>query len=318
MTIGWKHGENTPEPLNITGANESVTYAIYSRNHNLPENQGCKLLQNIVKDKRKFLCPTNQVKLRLLHATTPKYLYNYNIQEDHNGVLRLDKLHGNTNWKHATKVEMDLLATYKVLVDMGRGTPLPKDHQTFRVQLVNALKHFDKHKPRLLPFGDLTYVLPNKTKPSCLLTDQSVVVIIHHMLNGTPIGFFSKEQSNVETATYGSEFVATQTYVKQIMDLQQTLRYLGVPIKGQSYMFGDNECVVNSSSRPEAKLHKGHVALSFHRVREAVACNMLSFIHIDGVLNPADILSKHRGHQQIWPLLRTLMFWSGDTADQEE
>ncbi|CAJ1956271.1 unnamed protein product [Cylindrotheca closterium] len=29
MTIGWKHGENTPEPLNITGANESVTYAIY-------------------------------------------------------------------------------------------------------------------------------------------------------------------------------------------------------------------------------------------------------------------------------------------------
>ncbi|CAJ1951051.1 unnamed protein product [Cylindrotheca closterium] len=138
------------------------------------------------------------------------------------------------------------------------------------------------------------------------------------MLNGTPIGFFSKEQSTVETATYGSEFVATRTCVKQIMDLQQTLRYLGVPIKGQSYMFGDNECAVNSSSRTEAKLHKGHVALSFHRVREAVACNMLSFIHIDGVLNPADILSKHWGHQQIWPLLRTLMFWSGDTADQEE
>ncbi|CAJ1956273.1 unnamed protein product [Cylindrotheca closterium] len=138
------------------------------------------------------------------------------------------------------------------------------------------------------------------------------------MLNGTPIDFFSREQSTVETATYGSEFVATQTCVKQIMDLQQTLRYLGVPIKGQSYIFGDNECVVNSSSRREAKLHKRHVALSFHRVREAVASNMLSFIYIDGVLNPADILSKHWGHQQIWPLLRTLMFWSGDTADQEE
>ncbi|CAJ1953823.1 unnamed protein product [Cylindrotheca closterium] len=146
---------------------------------------------------------------------------------------------------------------------------------------------------------------------------RSVTGIIH-MMNGTPIDFFSKKQSTVETATYGSEFVAARTCVEQIMDLRQTLRYLGVPVKGRSYMFGDNESVVNSSSRPEAKLHKRHVALSFHRVREAVASNMLSFIHIDGVLNPADILSKHWGHQQIWPLLRTLMFWSGDTADQEE
>ena len=138
------------------------------------------------------------------------------------------------------------------------------------------------------------------------------------MMNGTPIDFFSNKQSTVETATYGSEFVAARTCVEQIMDIRQTLRYLGVPVKGRSYMFGDNESVVNSSSRPEAKLHKRHVTLSFHRVREAVASNMLSFIHIDGALNPADILSKHWGHQQIWPLLRTLMFWSGDTADQED
>ncbi|CAJ1955873.1 unnamed protein product [Cylindrotheca closterium] len=243
-------------PTSITGADDSVTYTMYARNHNLPESQGCKLLRNIVKDKKKLLCPTNQVKLGLLHTTTPKYMYKYKIKKDHNGVLQLDKLHGNTNWMHAAKVEIDLLAMYKDLVDMGRGTPTPKDHQKFRVQLVNALKHCDKHKPRLPPYGDFTYVPANKTKPHCLLTDQSVVGTIHHMLNGTLIDFFSKEQATVETATYGSEFVATQTCVKQIMDLQQTLRFLGVPIKGQSYMFGDNEFVANSSSRPEAKLHK--------------------------------------------------------------
>ncbi|CAJ1965974.1 unnamed protein product [Cylindrotheca closterium] len=138
------------------------------------------------------------------------------------------------------------------------------------------------------------------------------------MMNGTSINFLSKEQSTDGTATYGSEFVATQTCVKQIMDLQQTLRYLGVSIRGQSYMSGDNESVMNSSSQPEAKLHNQHVALSFHHVKEAVAANMLSFIHIDSALNPADILSKYWGHQQIWTLLPTLMFWSGDTADQED
>ncbi|CAJ1970400.1 unnamed protein product [Cylindrotheca closterium] len=98
-------------------------------------------------------------------------MYNYKIKKDHSGVLQLDKLHGNTNWMPAAKVEIDLLAMYKVLVDMGRGTPTPKDHQKFQVQLVNALKHCDKDKPRLLPYGDFTYVPPNKTKPHCLLTD---------------------------------------------------------------------------------------------------------------------------------------------------
>ena len=126
-----------------------------------------------------------------------------------------------------------------------------------------------------------------------------------------------RSESTVETATYGSEFIAARTCVEQIMDLRNTLRYLGVPIQGRSYMFGDNESVVNSSSRPEAKLHKRHVALSFHRVREAVASNMLSFLHIKGQHNPADILSKHWGYNQVWPLLRTLLFYRGDTADME-
>ena len=39
------------------------------------------------------------------------------------------------------------------------------------------------------------------------------------------------------------------------MDLRYTLRYLGVPIEGRSFMFGDNESVVNSSSKPDSKLH---------------------------------------------------------------
>ena len=33
----------------------------------------------------------------------------------------------------------------------------------------------------------------------------------------------------METATYGSEFVASKTATEQIIDLRHTLRYLGVP-----------------------------------------------------------------------------------------
>ncbi len=64
---------------------------------------------------------------------------------------------------------------------------------------------------------------------------------------------------------------------------------------------------------PHAKLHKRHTALSFHRVRKAIAARVVRFHFIPGTINPADILSKHWGYQQIWPMLQALLFWHGDT-----
>ena len=36
--------------------------------------------------------------------------------------------------------------------------------------------------------------------------------------------------------------------------------------------------------------------------------------HIPGELNPLDILSKHWGYSQVWPILRAILFWQGDTG----
>ena len=143
------------------------------------------------------------------------------------------------------------------------------------------------------------------------VTGHAVTGILH-MINQTPIDWYAKKQPTVETATYGSEFVAGRTCVDQIVDLRITLRYLGVPIL-KSYMFGDNKSMIDSSSIPDGKLHKRHHALSFHRVREAVASKIIELHHIPGQSNPADILTKHWGYQQIWHLLRPLMFWTGPT-----
>jgi hypothetical protein len=37
--------------------------------------------------------------------------------------------------------------------------------------------------------------------------------------------------------------------------------------------------------------------------------------HLSGKANPSDILSKHWGHQAIYPILRPILFFSGNTAD---
>ena len=88
-----------------------------------------------------------------------------------------------------------------------------------------------------------------------IITGRSVSGILH-MLNKTPIDYFSKKQSTVKTATYGSEFVAARIAMEQIMDLHIMLQYLGVPICEVSYLFGDNKSVVDTTSIPHFKLHK--------------------------------------------------------------
>ena len=50
-------------------------------------------------------------------------------------------------------------------------------------------------------------------------------------------------------------------------------------------------------------------------MREAVVSGMVKFYHIPREINPADLLSKHWSHTELYPRIRTLFFWQGDTAD---
>ena len=80
-----------------------------------------------------------------------------------------------------------------------------------------------------------------------VLTGWSVTGILH-ILNKTPIDCYSKTQPTMETATYGSEFIASRLAAEQIMAMMIYLRYLGVKLSGATYRFGDNKSVVDSDS----------------------------------------------------------------------
>jgi hypothetical protein len=132
-----------------------------------------------------------------------------------------------------------------------------------------------------------------------LITGRSVTGGVLHLINGTPFDWYSKKQSTVETATYGSEFVAARTAIEQIIAANRiAFRYLGVEvIGGPTHLFGDNESVITSGTIPQSTLNKRHVALSFHRVRESIAAGIVNFHHVSTKEdNPADVLSKHWGY----------------------
>jgi len=72
---------------------------------------------------------------------------------------------------------------------------------------------------------------------------------------------------------------------------------------------------VTSSTIAHSGLNKRHNALSYHCFHEAIATEILAFIHVDGKLNVADVPSKHCGFQQAWPLSKPLLFWIDDTLE---
>jgi hypothetical protein len=41
--------------------------------------------------------------------------------------------------------------------------------------------------------------------------------------------------------------------------------------------------------------------------------NILYFIHIDGKLNPSDVLTKFLSWAKFWPLIQPMLFWKGET-----
>ena len=61
---------------------------------------------------------------------------------------------------------------------------------------------------------------------------------------------------------------------------------------------------------------KRHHLVSYHRVKEAIALKYLSFHWKDDISNPADILSKHWEFATVWPMLKPILFWRGETATQ--
>ena len=99
--------------------------------------------------------------------------------------------------------------------------------------------------------------------------------------NKTPVDWYCKQQSTSETARYGAEFLSGRKCCENIIDHRAYLRYLGKPVGEMDYVWGDNESMINSSTVPDAKLHKRHHILSFHFVRGTISkLYILSLIHI--------------------------------------
>ena len=111
----------------------------------------------------------------------------------------------------------------------------------------------------------------------CSVTDKSFTGCVH-VVHKTPVDWWFR---------VGCFKTATEL----IMDIWQTLRYLGAFTGSKSFLFGDKRSVVTSATLPHSTLTKHHNILAFHRVREAIAAKLMAFYWIQSAYNLSDMLS---------------------------
>ena len=193
-----------------------------------------------------------------------------------------------------------------------------KKTQTLRTHILSSPLHFEnfshKHidndvvKQMRQEYPDATEELDNRAPKQIypeipmtafvdadhahdLVTRRSITGLII-FLGKTQICFTPKRQTSISTSTYGAEFNALRTATEEIIALRYALRSMGVQVHSPTITFGDNRGVILNTTIPDSLLKKKHVAISYHRVREAVAAGIVWTVHIKSEHNFADLLTK--------------------------
>ena len=80
--------------------------------------------------------------------------------------------------------------------------------------------------------------------------------------------------------------------MEETIALRYILRSFGIEVEGPTLLLGDNLGVIQSATKIDGMLKKKHVAISYHRVREAVASGTVVISHIPSNQNVADLMTK--------------------------
>ena len=125
---------------------------------------------------------------------------------------------------------------------------------------------------------------------NCVTRRSHSGIIIY--CNMSPISWYSKRQTTVETSTFSSEIIALRIATEQVEGLRYKLRMFGVPLSGPARMFCDNESVVTVTSNVEARLKKKHASVSYGKIKSSLAASIILVYYENMKSNIADLLTK--------------------------
>ncbi len=182
---------------------------------------------------------------------------------------------------------MDQITSYGTCKDHGKIPP--KDYKKIPVLFVFDVKFDLRRKARLVAGGHLTKPIFNDAPYTGIASIKSIrVSVFLAKLNGL----------DIRTADVGNAYLMALTgeklYIIAGPEFGELEGHILIVFKA---LYG----LRTSGARWDA--------LSYHRVREAIAAEIIKFVHIDGDKNPADILTKPLPQAKWYPLMKPILHW---------
>ena len=155
----------------------------------------------------------------------------------------------------------------------------------------DAAEELDANLPTPLVEDISITVFVNSNHGHDKVTRRSISGLIA-FLGRMPAFYLSKSQGAIETSTYGAEFCTMKTGVKETIAIRYMMRCLGVNVETASLLCGDNMGVIQKSTINSSLLKNKHVAILYHKTREAAASGTVHPIKTDLTINYADVLTR--------------------------
>ena len=161
VMVEWESGEVTYEPLTLISKHDPITCAVYAKKHDLLDTTGWKHLKRYAKTSKRRIRGVKQSRIHQVRASA-RSQHGFQVPNDYNDAIRLDKENSNTHWQDAMDLELTQIHEYKVFKDTGKAqfhngkAVTPDGFQKIRVHFVYAVKHDGRFKARLVADGHLT------------------------------------------------------------------------------------------------------------------------------------------------------------------
>ena len=111
-------------------------------------------------------------------------------------------------------------------------------------------------------------------------------------LNCAPIYWFSKNQTSIDTISFGYDSVTMKQCCEYVRGLIYKLRMMGIPVKIPTFVFRDNQSVLSNTPMPHSTLKKKSSSLDFQFFQEGVEKSEWRTTYLNTHLNPSDMCTK--------------------------
>ena len=130
------------------------------------------------------------------------------------------------------------------------------------------------------------------------------------LLNLSPIYWSSKKKGSCETSTYVSKMVAMKQACEFVRGLRYKLRMMSIPVDEPSFMFGDNQSVLDKTANPGSTIKKKSQSIFFHFICKGCARDEWRTAYVKTCENIADLLTKYLPNgEKRWHFVNKILHW---------